>query len=344
MKDKIDTLAYLSHAQEITPTEKEIMKKINQWLPNTIIDVHAHCCLESHIYSIEEKTFHHMISTYPSFSLVQSQFMNSLLHPRKVIKSLRFPHVFRGLDHRRSNQYLIENTSQNDKCALFGLHDDEEYTIQMLENEKRITALKMYYSYPDPTATNIYQFFTKPILEVAEKLEIPIILHPPIPILRCLDQVKALMTDFPKLKVCLAHLGLSSHYNLKLKIIFNELNKYDTVFYDTSMIANEDVFKMVLEITDGHKIMYGSDSPLNFIRAHEYIHPQKGRRLATSYPYHWVDKEEFQSYSHLAMNSPLIHWQSLNSLYKAIESFPSNKKDIIKMRIFVKNAQLFYKF
>jgi len=316
-----------------------LIREFQEWLPDTIIDCHAHCNLSEHVRSIDDRAYNHMLSTFPSFSLEESREWHALLHPGKDVRSLRFPKTFRGIDHRAANLYLLEQSDVQNRISLYGLPDDPEYTIGML-GHPRVSALKMYYSYLEPPATEIYQYFPKVILEEAQCRDIPIILHPPRRITMCLNQILTLATDFPRLRVCLAHLSLTKSVVPGLEEAFAQIAQLPRVHFDTALVPSAEVVVTALRIVGPERIMYGSDEPLNLIRSTPYVHPEKGERLATQYPYHWVDSSENQ-YKHLAASITHAHWQALHAAKTAVSDLPEREQATVKQKLFHDNAKLF---
>ena len=343
MNRTIDREAYLTYARALTGKERDLLREFQEWLPDTIIDCHAHCNLPEHVRSIDDRAYHHMLSTFPSFSLEESREWHKLLHPGKHILSLRFPKTFRGIDHRAANLYLLKQSDAQDRIALYGLPDDPEYTIGML-GYPRVSALKMYYSYLEPPATEIYQYFPKVVLEVAQSRDVPIVLHPPRRITMCLDQILTLAKDFPRLRVCLAHLSLTKSIVPGLEEAFVEIARLPHIHFDTALVPSAEVVEMALQIVGTERIMYGSDEPLNMIRSTPYVHPEKGERLAVEYPYHWVDKVDYQVYKHLAIGITHAHWQALQAVKTAVSSLPEKERGAAKQKLFHDNAKQFYGF
>lgn len=343
MNRKIDREAYLAYARTLTEKERGLVQEFQEWLPDTIINCHAHCNLPEHVRSIDDRAYNHMLSTFPSFSLEESREWHALLHPEKNVRSLRFPKTFRGIDHRAANLYLLEQSDAQDRIALYGLPDDPEYTIGML-GHPRVVALKMYYSYLEPPATEIYQYFPKVVLEEAQRRDVPIILHPPRRITMCLDQILTLVTDFPHLRVCLAHLSLTKSVVPGLKEAFTTIAQLPRVHFNTALVPSAEVVAMALRIVGSDRIMYGSDEPLNLIRSTPYAHPGKGERLATEYPYHWVDMSDYQAYKHLATGITHAHWQALQAMKTAVSALPRKEQETVKKKFFHDNAKLFYDF
>ncbi len=343
MQRAFDREAYFSYSASFTDTERNLINEFGQWLPEKIIDCHAHCNRPEHIRSIDERAYRHMLSTFPSFTLEESKEWHHKLHPGKEIRTLRFPMTFRGIDHKAANLYLLEQSPTQDRIALYGLPDDVDYTISMLDHP-RVSALKMYYSYLEPPATQIYQYFPKVVLEAVQARDMPIVLHPPTKITTCLDQVIKLIEDFPRLRFCLAHLSLTKYVVPGLEEAFSSIAQHPLVNFDTALVPSAEVVSMALQIVGPEKVMYGSDEPLHLIRSVVYQHPERGERLVTEYPYHWIDLVEHEEYKSLAQDATHAHWLSLRAINEAINSLPKDKQEGIKQKLFHDNAQKFYGF
>ncbi len=333
----IDVEAYLAEARVLKPGEIEARKRLGDWLPEAFIDSHAHATLPEHVLEVPASSFRHMHSTFPSFTLEQSVQINALLHPDKHIRTLRFAIPWRGINHRVANQYLLDSSPADDRVALFGISDDVDYTVEALR-QNRVSALKMYHAYLSPPATEIYDYFVPPVLEEASRLGIPVILHPPRIITSVLDQLQRLQRDFPKLTVVLAHLGLTKSVVPGLEEAYREVAKSERFYTDTSMVPSVDVVKLALKVFGINRVLYGSDQPVNLIRAVAYTHPRLGQRLVTEYPYHWVAADEHAEYGHLAANAPHTHWQQLEAIRQAIDALPPHEKAAAKDAVFNRNA------
>jgi hypothetical protein len=334
---------YLKHARGLTLLEEGFIKDFGDWLPNSIIDCHAHCNLPEHVLGITSRAYNHMMSTFPSFTLEESGDCNVLLHPTKNIRSLRFPVVFRDIDHRAANLYLLEKSPAEDRVALYGIPDDPDYTVHML-NHPRVSALKMYYSYLEPPATQIYQYFPKVVLSAAQSLRVPIVLHPPTKITDCFDQLERLICDFPDLKICIAHLGLLRDMASGAQEIFAMFADNPLVYFDTALVQSAEVISTALHVLGSGRIMYGSDAPLDLIRYVDYKHPQLGWRAVSEYVYHWSDPVEHETFGSLAIGAPHVHWTALKAIKNAICTIAVSQQELAKKNIFCENAKSFYGF
>jgi len=341
--EEVDVQGYLNHAADFTSEEQALRNEFALWLPKEIIDAHAHCGRPEHVLAIPERAYNHMLSTFPYFTLEQSKKWHELLHPGINFRSLRFAKTFRGIAHKLVNEYLLSDSPEQDRIAVYGLPDEPGYTIAMLQHE-RTSALKMYYSYLEPPATEIFQYFPDPVLEIAQQKGIPIILHPPAKITKCLGQLELLFAKFPRLKVCIAHLGLTKFPIPGLAEAYRLVARFPGAVMDTSMVPSAEVVAMALKILGPSRILYGSDEPLNLIRASSYEHPKLGQRLMADHPYHWLDRTEQAEHRSKVESITLAHWQCLQALRTAIERLPAEQQSAAKQAVFHDNAARFFGF
>ena len=341
--DTINRDAYLAHALELTREEQARRDALMDWLPSQIIDVHTHANLGEHVRWIDERSRGHMLSTFPHFTIAESDTMTEIFFPGIHVRRLRFAKTFKGIDHKAANVYLLDHAHTDDQVALYGLPDDIDYTVKQLQTGA-YAALKMYYSYLSPPATRIYEYFRPEILEEAQRLGIPIILHLPCIITRCEDDLAQLVKDFPHLRIVLAHLGLTKLVVPGLEQAYARFAQHDNIALDTSMVPTKDVVALAVRHFGPTRVLYGSDEPLYLIRARAYTHPERGQRLITQFPYHWVDQQEHRTYRHLAQGVQHALWGCLEAIRGAIEQAPHDQQEDMKQRIFHDNAVDWYQF
>lgn len=342
--DTVTTRKYLQDALSAVQKEAESMSGTLAWLPEEIIDVHAHCNLPEHVLEISQEIYNHPISTFPSFTLEDSHEMIRRMYPGKRVRTIRFANAWKGIDHKAANDYLVRESTSVDRVALYGIPTDEEYTINALASG-RFAALKCYPAFLNPPAQKIYQYFTPVILRETERMGIPIILHLPSIITGCVDDLKNLLSDFPHLVVILAHLGLPLLPAPGLQNAYAEVAKCRRVFMDTSIVPSAEVMEIAISEFGPDRILYGSDEPLNLIRAKAYENPLLGQRFAVEYPYHWVCPEEQARYGYLAKGCTSLHWQTLEALRTALEKlFSQGFLAKAKEMIFYANAKKVFRF
>ncbi len=243
---------YISFAKNLTDKEKALIADYKQWLPAVIIDCHAHCNLRKHVLDIDNRAYNHMLSTFPAFSLTDSARWNDFFHPGKKVLSLRFANVFRGVNHKKANEYLLEHSPQDDRVALYGLPNNADYTIKTMDHY-RVSALKMYYSYLEPPAEEIYQFFPPRILAATQEKGVPIVLHLPTELSSCVSQVLRLVDDFPKLKICLAYIGLAESLSSDLERALTTLKQYRQIAFDTALVTSADVLEAAINLMEAER-------------------------------------------------------------------------------------------
>ncbi len=330
----------LQYALAFTEKEKKLME-IHKLLPEKIIDCHAHCFLSEHA-DFKDAILNHPASTFSEFSLEQSRNLQGYLYPGHEITALRFSIPIQGVDFRKANRYLLENSSCLDKVAVCGIGDDIIYTTDILTDE-RVVALKMYNFSTVPPAEKIYDFFKPEILEHAQILGIPIIFHPPKPIDMGGDFWK-MLKDFPKLKVIFAHLGSPTGHSSLLEKIYAELSRHEQVYMDTSLATDYNVVVAALRFFDPARIVFGSDEPCNLIRARLYTNPHLGTRLITEYLYHWVDPDEHKKYGSLAKGCIHLHWQAMKALVGAVKDLFQKKRYTVMENVFYNTAKKLFSF
>ncbi|KKQ42244.1 MAG: hypothetical protein US60_C0021G0014 [Microgenomates group bacterium GW2011_GWC1_37_8] len=340
---EIDSSRYLEDSLSLT-TKEALAKEFSEWLPKEVVDCHTHCGLLEHVQEVDEAMFHQMISTFEGFSLEDSKTAESAFFTGKTLKRLRFPFPFRGIDMKAANEYLSSNVRDPDKVALCGIPNDTDYTNSMLRTGK-FSALKMYHQQFNPPSKQIYEYFPPRILEVAEEVGVPIILHLPKMITLCKDQLLDVVSTFPNLKISLAHLGLPHLVIPNLEQTYEEFAKFPNIYMDTAMVPSRDVVKMALKTFGPKRIMFGSDEPINLVRSVVYQNPNLGQRIITEYMYHWVDKAEHDEYKNLALGSTHMHWPAVQAIREAIEDlYPQERQSEVKDDIFNGNATRFFKF
>jgi len=332
----VDT--YFEYALSLTPKEKELLKEFSKWLPHEIIDAHVHSNTRKQCKSIDEYYFHVPDTTFPWFEISKHIKVNRILYPTNKVKILVFPMPYRGIAHRAATDYIVYQATKNSTIApiLYGIPDDIRYTISMLQTGQ-FHGLKMYREYFSPPVKKIKEYFPARVLRCCEEINIPIILHLPRSLVECINELLAIIEEFPDLKIVLAHSGLVFSPSKNLTETFLRLNRCENVYFDTAMVTSAKVLKMVFDILGYHKIIFGTDQPLNLIRGRMYKNPTLGIRIATEYPYHWADLKEQKEFSQYSINSVHFHWEILLALQKAIWLYGEDK--YIKNCIFRKNAK-----
>jgi predicted TIM-barrel fold metal-dependent hydrolase len=330
--------AYLKYALSLTPKEKELIKEFSKWLPNEIVDAHVHSNLRSHCNFIDRDYFSRPSSTFPWFEISKHMRVNRILYPKKEVKMLVFPVPFRGVNHRAANDYITRQAARNPLIVpiLYGLPDHLEYTISALKTGK-FYGLKMYPAYFSPRAQKIYEYFLPQVLKYCEEKGIPIILHLPHRVVECKEELTVIAKKFPNLTIVLAHSGLAHLLVKDFQKTLRLLSKYENIYLDTAAVTSVKVFEITFDIFGYHRVIYGTDQPLNLIKGKMCYNSNFGIRVATKYLYHWVNLEEQRKLSQYIISATHLHWETLLALQKAIQLYGESKD--IKNCIFRENAK-----
>lgn len=353
MPETYDHQSYFTHG--MNPTDREVAWRdnLNSRLPDQIIDAHVHNSTEDSFdpNEMSDFTWGHMVSTYPVTTIEQSSQIGDLMFPDKVVSKLRFAHAFRGIAHAVVNTYLVDNSPAQDRVALFGLHETPEeidYTIAELENGSgtKYNGLKMYYSSGSKPVYDLYEYFPKPILAMAEKSEVPIILHLPNSAKSSIHELKDISESFPSLRIVLAHIGVTWIDSPDLAGTLSNVAKFKNISVDTSGVTDSNVIKKAIYALGADRVIFGTDEPLSLLREQTYDNPEIGPRIITDYPYHWVDIEEHKRFKDVVPPPSYSHLQQLASLALALDSVAqteSEKQDMSE-KIFYSNADRLFGF
>jgi predicted TIM-barrel fold metal-dependent hydrolase len=223
--------------------------------------------------------------------------VNRIFYPGSRVKMLVSPIPYRGINHRVANNYITHHASKNPLIlpVLYGIPDDIKYTISNLETGE-FYGLKMFRGYFSPPSGKITEYFPIQVLKYCEKVDIPIILHLPSNVIASRKELITIAEKFPQLKIILAHMGLAYLPLKGLKKTFILLSKHQNIFLDTWMVTFTKIFKTAIDIFGYHRIIFGTDQPFNLIRGEMYKDPIFGIKIATEYPYHWIDLKRMTNF------------------------------------------------
>lgn len=339
---EIDTKSYITAGLSLNNKENLIRDKVLDITPDTIIDVHAHANLPEDVVGLHSRFFNDIISTFPGFTVSQHRTTDQLLWGnKKDIKHVYFAFPFEGVDIEKSNKYISSVASDSDFPFYTSDNFQPRDTIQALKTGEW-RGIKAYYRQRLPKSTNITDFYYPEILEVTNLKKLPIILHLPNNLERDFLELTSLLQRYNQTKFIIAHMGFPDRSTYPK--LLSALKSFNNVFFETSWSMNGLAMKDVINILGPQKLLYGSDQPLNLIRAKVVTHPQLGERVAVSLPYHWADQKEQQYYRNelgiLVDEILTIHFQSLEAILYSIFDYTSdrNKQIELSKMIFYQNA------
>ncbi|MFL6076889.1 MAG: amidohydrolase family protein [Mycobacteriales bacterium] len=327
----------LGFATRLSEEERRRRAILLEWLPPTLIDIHAHANGSHTVGELSAYGWRQVRSSFPTWSIADSAAVRQLLFGHCAVRMLRFAQPYKGIDHKAANAYLVANSPPGDAVALCGLPDNVSYTEAELRSG-RYAALKMYPHYFEPPATGILDYFRPEAVEVAVTLGLPLILHLPKPLTDCIGELLRFAERFPSVRIVLAHLGRQTVATAATLRAFQLASTIPALTMDCSMASNVQVHRLALATLGAERVMFGSDEPMNLLRYVEFDHPTMGRRFVSQHPYHWLAPAIYHGYRHLAVGAVLLHFAVLQALRTAIADVYPGDEDRATGLVFRDNA------
>jgi predicted TIM-barrel fold metal-dependent hydrolase len=329
---------YRQWAMALSDAELAERTELLDQLPAHIIDCHAHATNAESVGSLSAYGKSQARSSFPVWLVRHSDAMREFLYGERRVARYLMAHPFRGIDHRRANDYLLFSAGPDDRITLCGLPDDREYTVRQLRSD-RFAALKMYPHYREPPYQRLDEYFPDWALAAAAAAGVPAIVHLPLPLADCIDNVLAVARRNQGTQLVLAHLGRQHAVDQVSVRAFEAAAALPQISADTSMVIEREVHQLALCAFGPHRVLYGSDEPFNLLRYTAFQHPEHGYRLTAKQPYHWLDEAMYEQYRHLAQGAHLVHLQVLRSLIEAVRNEFGAELPAVLQSIFHDNAK-----
>ncbi len=327
---------YLNWALTLSEIEYSRLEAALALLPCNLIDAHTHVCRYGDIQTLSGSLMSHVVSTFPVFTFDMAARARSVLWPGKQFRSARMAHAICGYRHEAINDYLLRELPKGDLLVWFGLPSSPQAVIQSMERGEAV-ALKMYFHSVEPPLIKVRDIFPDPILKVATRLGIPIILHLPTALPDELGEVTETAQRHPGLNIMLAHLGGhgGQGWTPRIKGAYAELRDLPNVFMDTAFIWDANLIREAVNALGCERLLFGTDEPLSLIRATGYHHARLGPRLYAP-DYHWTTDDDVPS-TVTGQTPVLLHIQMVEAIVEAV----SGDRNALKS-IFHDNAQLLF--
>jgi len=328
------TAKYLKRDLELPRPEREALTSLLASLPAKIVDAHVHTSRARDLTEpLSPAIEGHMMSTYVDYGLDASDRRRRILGLPPAWSSIRFGHVFPTLDRRAANRYLLSEKSSRDAVVALGILDDTDYTLNLV-GRPDVVGLKMYPSDAAGTERRITDYFPEAWLEHLDRLRKPIVLHLPAPLPETVEQVIDIAQRYPRLPVVLAHVGLNHIVSDEGVRSLTQVRPAPNIFVDTARVDDTEVLTAAIEILSDARVIFGSDEPLDTLRSVVYVHPSRGKRIATDRRYHWSSEEEHREFGSIARHREMSLISQLSSLKQAARLTGANYT-----RLFSDNAR-----
>jgi hypothetical protein len=301
------TSIHLHHVFDYTDVDRAFWREhLEGWLPKRLIDSHVHvvdAALQPPPPSPEIRRQFWVNEVAEPISADGLQRASDICYPGREMSFVAFGSVSRSWDIERSNAYTA------DQCNRRGWHGlavlKPEWTQEQLAaqlDRPGIIGVKPYYAMiPGDDGTHeghieagIFDFLPHHALEVLDDRHAWVTLHVPkaqrLGHPDNLREVREIRRRYPRVHLVLAHLGRSytlPHAREGLLPLADD----GGLFFDNSAVMNPDVHRLALEVLGPRRILYGTDSPVFYMRGRRQY---AGRSYInrTSYPFHFNQDRE----------------------------------------------------
>jgi Amidohydrolase len=329
---------YRQWAAANSQVERDRRRETIARLPSTIFDAHAHANGLAAVGEISDFGWTQARSSFPTWSMEDSNSARKTLYYDRNVARLWIAQPYKGIDHKRANEYLLTERPPSDAVALCGVPDDQAYTVGQLATGN-YAALKMYPFMREPPFTQISEYFPSWACEAASAAGTPIVLHLPVPLDECWPDVVDLAKTHPSLKIILAHMGRTWRDNTETRHAFRQVAEIDRIAMDTSMANNPAIHEIGLQTLGRRRILFGSDEPFNLLRYVTIDDSRLGKVHAPPRPYHWSPPDAYRRFQTQAVAAETLHFQVLNAILAAVDCTFAEDVPSVLADVFYQNAQ-----
>lgn len=253
-------------------------KRLCNWLPDKIIDIHAHVWLKrfkerkkagANARTVswpsmvaDENPVEHLVETY------------SLMFPGKTVTPLMFTSLVSAKSLDKANDYVAQAARERKFPALIFSHP--QWGAKEFEKKIRTSGflgaksyLSLAASYLPASEIRIFDFFPHHQLEVLNKHGLLMMLHIPRNDRLCdpvnLAQMMEIEERYPNIKLIIAHVG-RAYCPEDIGNAFKVLAKTQKMCFDISANTNAEVFRRLLGTVGPKRVLFGSDMPITRMR------------------------------------------------------------------------------
>lgn len=256
--------------------KKVYEEELKDFLPEKILDVHAHVWLEGEPeikgddYVMRTVAWSKLVARDDSIEDLQETYR--LLFPGKDVKALIFANCD---DLENNNPYVAKCAKQVGWPALyFSVPTESGEEVEKKIREGGFVGVKSYLDrspmYIPEAEIRIFDFFPKHQLKVLDRMGAIVMLHIPRPG-RLKDpvnlaQIEELKAEFPNIRLIIAHVGRAYTKN-DVGNAFETLDKLD-LMYDFCANCCEYAITEVIRHAGPKHVMFGMDMPILRMRTH----------------------------------------------------------------------------
>lgn len=268
---------------EYRKSDREIFEnELKEYLPKTVYDSHVHLWAKENLkIASSEYAIHKVYKPWTDFDCIEEylyedyQFCVKEAFPGIDVRPLAFGSPFPQIDRDLTNAYLMDVSKRQAMPYYYipGQYEDLFATEQKLHLSKQryFLGLKPYPDIPvvKGREVSIYDMLNTSALAYANEHQLSLVLHIPrkgrLHSEENRRELLACITDYPKIRFIIAHVGRAfTYYDVEGLIDF--LLPYENVWFDTALINSETVLTYLFQKAEPSRILFGSDAPVAFLR------------------------------------------------------------------------------
>lgn len=131
----------------------------------------------------------------------------------------------------------------------------------LVENKEYFCAIKIH---PFHSKISVTDEKVRPYIELAEKLELPVVIHTAGDIYADAQNVYEIALQYPKVNFVMVHLGLGTDNEKAITL----LEKLPNLYGDTTWVKVDNVLKAINKC-GSEKLLFGTDSPIDGVDTYE---------------------------------------------------------------------------
>jgi len=254
-------------------------ERLDPFLPRKLFDAHLHIARLSHFAEItaERKLQNWALGVCSSFPYLSAVKVYRKLFPGRSVQALAMGMPIREVDVDANNEYAEDaRTKAGFQCLYM--------TRPNFPPEKLRTALRRGFlgfkpyvelaGKEDLEQVGIFDMFPEPHLDVANSERAIVLLHIPrkgrLKDPCNIEELRALVRNFPRARVVLAHCG-RSYCRSFAEEGFPKL--WDLgLWFDLAAMVNPEVFELAFTMFDTTRILWGTDLPVMLMRGVREYH------------------------------------------------------------------------
>lgn len=273
------------------------MEHFDDFLPDTIYDIHLHLNLEEHCAPVSgEAKLNNWPSAVPRhFPAEHMMDVQHKLFPGRKTGTLAFTSPNPKNNLVALNHYVGQMAAEYDEIdALYVVSPYQSPDmLEKIIREGGFLGLKPYMGMAthiaDVNDVRIDDYLPPAQRQLADDMGLIVMLHiPGLERLRdpnTIADLKRIRRDYPNIKLVIAHIGRA--YTITFgKPGLEALADVEGIYYDFSANMNEEVIELALRLIGPEHVCYGSDNPIFLMRG---MRETDGDRYInfTSEPYPW---------------------------------------------------------